>query len=71
MSDHLMTLQLGGPRQWVVVRDYHDGSGLLNIFGPFADEATAVAAIAALQELGLDSRFTAMPLHEVSVGADT
>ena len=66
-----MHLQLSGKKQWVVVRDYHDGSGLLNVYGPFVDEDTATDAIVALQEAGLEHRFAAVPLCSVSVGADT
>lgn len=67
----MMHLQIDGETQWCVVRDYHDGSAVLGVWGPFADEATAVAVIDALQKIGLDSRFQAFPLWGVSVGADT
>lgn len=65
-------LQIDGHRQWVLVRDYHDGSGLLNVYGPFESEDAATSAIDVLRDVGLENRFTAVPLWRISSGvADT
>lgn len=61
-----MYLQIGGEHPVVLVVSYSDRTGITGTFGPFADEAAAVAAKDALLDAGVDMGVCdVMPLRKV------
>lgn len=54
-------VQLNRPDRWCIVRAYHDQSGVIAIYGLFADEDTADLAKMALQNDGILDALAVMP----------
>jgi len=59
-------LQIAGGDELVLVVSYSDGSAITGTFGPFADEAAALAAKSALLDAGVEmGRCEVLPLRKV------
>lgn len=50
---------------YIVLRWYHDGSGAIAAFGPFANHGDAVRAQELLTTVGIPDRLTILPCYSV------
>lgn len=65
LFDTTAKLKLGEPR-YVVVRSYHDRSGILATFGPLPTEEEAQAVAAALADVGVGDMLEVYPCYGVT-----
>lgn len=49
-----------------VVRSYHDGSGVMAVYGAYASDALAQGAADKLAELGIPDKLEVVPFYEVT-----